>query len=45
MSVFSRTLADWGYQKVVTVRSPGEYARRGGIIDIFPINAPTALAH
>lgn len=42
MSVFSRTLADWGYQKVVTVRNPGEYARRGGIIDIFPVNEQTA---
>ena len=42
ISVLSRTLADWGYQKVVTVRNPGEYARRGGIIDIFPINEQNA---
>ena len=43
MSVLLRTLADWGYQKVVTVHNPGEYARRGGIIDIFPINEPYAF--
>lgn len=38
-----RKLADLGYQKVLGVRTPGEYAARGGIIDIFPINEPCAL--
>jgi transcription-repair coupling factor (superfamily II helicase) len=38
LSEFSRTLYDWGYQKVVVVRSPGEFGTRGGILDVFPIN-------
>lgn len=38
LSEFSRLLYDWGYQKTSTVRAPGEFSTRGGIIDIFPIN-------
>lgn len=38
LSEFSRLLYDWGYQKVVAVRAPGEFGARGGILDIFPIN-------
>ncbi len=30
---------DFGYKRVGTVEEPGEYAVRGGIIDIFPILA------
>ena len=29
-------LADNGYNRVGTVREPGEYALRGGLVDIFP---------
>lgn len=35
-------LASWyamGYQKVNTVMAPGQYAHRGGILDIFPTHA------
>ncbi|MEX0916840.1 MAG: DEAD/DEAH box helicase, partial [Candidatus Spechtbacterales bacterium] len=35
---FSRLLYDWGYQKVVVVRAPGEFGTHGGILDVFPIN-------
>lgn len=42
ISVFSRMLADWHYQKITNLTSPGEYSVRGGIIDIFPINSPIA---
>ncbi len=31
-------LADQQYQTVSFVNEPGEYARRGGIIDIFPFS-------
>ena len=37
-----RTLSTWvglGYQSVPVVDSPGEFSRRGGIIDIFPPEA------
>ena len=33
-----RKLDEMGYEKVQTVSEPGEFARRGGTIDIFPIN-------
>ncbi|MEQ8664515.1 MAG: transcription-repair coupling factor [Rhodospirillales bacterium] len=32
-----------GYQRVDTVREPGEYATRGGLIDIFPAGATAPL--
>jgi transcription-repair coupling factor (superfamily II helicase) len=38
-----RKLSDFGYQKVLRVRAPGELAVRGGIIDIFPINEQYAV--
>ena len=38
-------LAEWlvanGYKRVDAVEYPGEFARRGGICDIFPPDAPT----
>ena len=43
LSPLVRTLDEWGYQKVLTVRDPGEFAARGGIIDIFPINSDCAI--
>ena len=40
-SPFLRRLSDMGYAKVNQVQYRGEFASRGGIVDIFPIN----LAH
>ncbi len=37
-SPFLRKLADLGYSKVSTIENRGEFAARGGIIDVFPIN-------
>ena len=33
-----RRLDEMGYEKVYQVSEPGEFAQRGGIIDIFPIS-------
>ncbi len=33
-----RRLTEMGYKKVQTLGAPGEFAHRGGIVDIFPIN-------
>ena len=41
-SVLLRHLSDWGYQKTTIVQSPGSYATRGGIVDVFPINTQNA---
>ena len=38
-----RTLDELGYEKVLTVGRFGEFAHRGGIVDIFPINAEHPL--
>jgi len=35
---FLRKIDELGYEKVFKVEQPGEFAQRGGIIDIFPIN-------
>ncbi|MBR6053141.1 MAG: hypothetical protein IKP55_05115, partial [Clostridia bacterium] len=32
----SRTLSENGYRRVDTVESAGQFARRGGIVDVFP---------
>lgn len=37
-----RRIVDFGYNKVQTVGAPGEFAQRGGILDIFPINSEQA---
>src|SRR3989344_5773933 len=37
-SPFLRKLSDIGYAKVGLVSAPGEFATRGGIVDVFPIN-------
>ena len=34
-----RRLTEFGYERVQTLGSPGELAQRGGILDIYPINA------
>lgn len=42
-SEFLRKISNMGYEKVQTVTSPGEFASRGGIVDIFPANSIQAL--
>lgn len=42
MSNLMRQLSDWGYIKTQEVRQPGQYANRGGVLDIFPINCKNA---
>jgi transcription-repair coupling factor (superfamily II helicase) len=32
-----------GYRRAETVREPGEYAVRGGIVDLFPPGSATPL--
>jgi len=34
--IFIRTLAEFGYKRQAQVSEEGEFARRGGIIDVFP---------
>lgn len=41
-SQFLRKIDEMGYEKVQTISEPGEFSRRGGIIDIFPINSNNA---
>ncbi|WP_088343089.1 MULTISPECIES: transcription-repair coupling factor [Rhodomicrobium] len=36
MSSIGRRLERWGYRRTGTVMEPGEYAMRGGILDLFP---------
>ena len=38
--VFLAWLADAGYKRAEAVEYPGEFGRRGGIIDLFPPDAP-----
>jgi transcription-repair coupling factor (superfamily II helicase) len=38
-----RKLDEMGYEKVYQVSEPGEFAQRGGIIDIFPISLNFAI--
>lgn len=42
-SEFMRKVSNMGYEKVQTVGSPGEFASRGGIVDVFPVNLQHAL--
>lgn len=42
-SEFMRKVSNMGYEKMQTVGSPGEFASRGGIIDVFPVNLQHAL--
>lgn len=42
-SQFLRKLDELGYEKVAQVTEPGEFARRGGIVDVFPVNSLFAL--
>jgi len=38
-----RKLDEMGYEKVQSVAEPGEFSRRGGTIDIFPLNYNNAF--
>lgn len=42
-SHFLRLLAEFGYRKNKIAVSPGEYAHRGGVVDVFPINSGRPL--
>ena len=42
-SQFLRKLDEMGYEKVYRVSEIGEFAQRGGIIDVFPINLTEAI--
>lgn len=37
-----RQLTELGYAKVQTLGAPGEFAHRGGIVEVFPVNADHA---
>jgi len=43
LSQFLRKLDEMGYERVFRVADPGEFSQRGGIIDVFPINAKNAV--
>src|SRR3989344_5899060 len=43
LSELLRKLDELGYEKVLRVAEPGEFASRGGIVDVFPINTANAL--
>ncbi len=36
MGKIAQRLEEWGYRRTGTVMEPGEYALRGGILDLFP---------
>ncbi|PIV12845.1 MAG: hypothetical protein COS47_00410, partial [Candidatus Nealsonbacteria bacterium CG03_land_8_20_14_0_80_36_12] len=38
-----RKLDEMGYEKVYQVSEPGEFAQRGGVIDIFPTSSGFAI--
>jgi transcription-repair coupling factor (superfamily II helicase) len=42
-SQFLRKLDEMGYERVWQVSEPGEFAQRGGILDIFPVNLNFAV--
>ncbi len=42
-SQFLRKLDEMGYERVWQVSEPGEFAQRGGIVDVFPINLNQAV--
>jgi transcription-repair coupling factor (superfamily II helicase) len=42
-SQFLNKLDEMGYERVFKVSDPGEFAQRGGIVDVFPINTMSAV--
>ncbi len=43
ISALSAWLAAAGYERVQAVESPGDFAVRGGLVDIFPAGTPTPV--
>jgi len=43
LSQFLRQLDEMGYERVGQAQEPGEISKRGGIVDIFPINSKKAV--
>jgi len=43
LSQFLRKLDEMGYEKVLSVSEPGEFAQRGGVVDVFPVNLNCAV--
>jgi len=43
LSEFLRKLDEMGYENVQNISEPGELSRRGGIIDVFPLNSKHAV--
>jgi len=43
LSEFLRKLDEMGYEKVLSVSEPGEFAQRGGVVDVFPVNLNCAV--
>ncbi|HVR86475.1 MAG TPA: transcription-repair coupling factor [Planctomycetota bacterium] len=39
LAALSRTLVDSGYERSASVERPGEFAVRGGILDVFPLTS------
>ncbi len=43
LSEFLRKLDEMGYEKVLSISEPGEFAARGGVVDVFPVNLNCAV--
>jgi len=43
LSQLLRKLDELGYEKVFRISEPGEFAHRGGIVEVFPINMNTPV--
>ncbi|MDP2734580.1 MAG: helicase-related protein [bacterium] len=43
LTEFLRKLDELGYEKVFEVRDPGEFARQGGLVTVFPLNLGNAV--
>jgi len=43
LSQFLRKLDEMGYEKVLRLTEPGEFSKKGGIIEVFPINLNYAI--
>ncbi|OGT66155.1 MAG: transcription-repair coupling factor [Gammaproteobacteria bacterium RIFCSPHIGHO2_12_FULL_45_9] len=41
MTAFIASLSEAGYRRVASVQEPGEFAVRGGLLDVFPSGTPT----
>jgi transcription-repair coupling factor (superfamily II helicase) len=39
----TRNWVEWGYRPTKVVEEPGEFVRRGGIVDVYPPTAPLPL--